>query len=146
VSGATADVAWNSGRQTLFSVGYHASYTYNQRYSSLNGFDHTVAIELRTDPARRTVFSLTATGQSGVFSDVLFAASHSLTVAQQASSAQQLASGLLDNGARCVYHQFGTRRDRLGQPQPSRFLLVVSPAGTYALKVSDGTESHSFPD
>jgi hypothetical protein len=99
VSGATADVAWHSGRQTLFSVGYHAGYTYNQRYSSLNGFDHTVAIDLRTDPARRTVFSLAATGQSGVFSDVLFAASHSLSVAQQASSAQQLASGLLENGA-----------------------------------------------
>jgi len=98
-SGAAADVAWHSGRLSQVSVEYHGSYSYNSEYSPLRGFNHTVSIDIRTDPTRRTTFSILALGESGLVYDAVFGASQSLTVAQQAPSADQLANGLRESSA-----------------------------------------------
>jgi len=96
-SGATGDVAAHFGRRTQFSASYLGGYSYNQRYPAQNGAHHTVSLDLRTDPARHTVFTLSAEGDSGVMSDALFDPSYTLSVARQASSVDQLSHGLLED-------------------------------------------------
>jgi hypothetical protein len=99
-TGATADIDWRlASRRTQFTTSYHSGYNHNGRFSSLSGFDHIVNLDFQTDAANRTVFSLTATGQSGPLADSLFSPSYVLSAAQQSSTIDQLADALLRNGA-----------------------------------------------
>lgn len=95
--GATGEVAAHFGRRTQFSASYRGGYSYNQLYSALTGANHGVSLDLRTDPARRTNFTLSATGESGVISDALFDPSYALSAARQAASLDQLSRDLLEN-------------------------------------------------
>ena len=98
--GAAADVEWRiASRQSQFTASYHAGYNRNEQLSALNGFDHIVALDFRTDPASRTVFTFTATGQAGPLTDPLFDSSYVLGIAQRSSSIDQVADGLLRNGS-----------------------------------------------
>lgn len=101
--GATADVAWQLLRRgTEASLSYHVGYNRNQRYAALNGFDHILSFDLRTDTARNTFFTLNATGESGLMSDALLDPRSILLLSQHATSARQLADGLLDNNATAI--------------------------------------------
>jgi hypothetical protein len=101
-SGATADVAAFLGRRTQFTANYHAAYSYNHRFSVLNGFGHSVFLSLRSDPARHTVFTVSAAAETSLLSDALFDASYTMSVAQQSTSADQLAAGLLGNNTGAI--------------------------------------------
>ncbi|HLK48904.1 MAG TPA: hypothetical protein VKT49_12255 [Bryobacteraceae bacterium] len=93
-AGASADVGADFGQRARLSIGYHAGYSYNQRFSALRGADHAVSFEFRTDPARRTVFTASAAGATGPISDALFDPRYALRVVQQASSISEVAAGI----------------------------------------------------
>ncbi|MBS1857049.1 MAG: hypothetical protein JST11_16890 [Acidobacteria bacterium] len=95
-SGVTGDVSIGFGTRTQFAAGYRGGYSYNNRYSELNGPSHTAWFELRTDPARHTVLTLGAQGESGLISDALFGPSYLLTVASRAQSPSELSDGILN--------------------------------------------------
>jgi hypothetical protein len=101
-SGASGVVSVRFGRRTEFSSVYRGGYSYNQRYSTLNGANHSISVELRTDPARHTVFAIGATGESGLVSDALFDPSYTLSVARQSQTVDQLARGLSANNPAAV--------------------------------------------
>lgn len=93
-TGAGADVAAYWGQRTRLAVTYHAGYSYNQKYSALNGVDHNVTLSFGTDPARHTVFTLSASGESGVTSDALFDPRYAYHVVQGSTSITDVATGL----------------------------------------------------
>jgi len=92
--GATADVAAQFGQKAQLSINYHSGYIYNQQFSVLNGFNHSLTLDFRTDPARRTVFTLSATGESGPIGDALFDPRYTLQQVQSASTIDDIASGI----------------------------------------------------
>src|SRR5579872_2345269 len=53
--GGTGEIGANFGRRTQFSADYQGGYSYNSLYPMLNGANHRIALNLRTDPARHTV-------------------------------------------------------------------------------------------
>ena len=93
-SGAAADVSAEFGQRARFSAGYHAGYSYNQKFPALRGVDHAVSLDFRTDPERRTIFSMSAAGATGTISEALFDPRYALRVVQQATTINDLASGL----------------------------------------------------
>jgi hypothetical protein len=101
-AGASADVGADFGQRTRLSIGYHAGYSYNQRFSALRGVDQAVSFDFRTDPARRTVFAASAAGATGPISDALFDPRYALRVVQQASSINEVAAGLNPNNPGAV--------------------------------------------
>ena len=96
-AGAAADLVVEFGQHARFSAGYHAGYSYNQKFPALRGVDQAVSLDFRTDPARRTVFTMSAAGATGTIADALFDPRYALRVAQQATSIGDVASGLAAN-------------------------------------------------
>jgi hypothetical protein len=95
--GAGADVGWwHPGRQTGASVRYQVGYTHTQRFESLRGFDHSIAMALRRNVSRRTALSLDATGDSRIASNALLGMTRSLTAVQRPSTAGELVGWVLD--------------------------------------------------
>lgn len=101
--GITADLLWHiPGRRSDATLRYGVGYTYSQGFVTMRGFDHTLTFALRTQLATRTAFTLTASGESRLMSDALFAPTRSQTLTQEAPSADQLGNGLTDGGLAAV--------------------------------------------
>ncbi len=98
-SGANAEVQWRVGASNQFTATYHVGYNYNDRVSSLNGADHNVSLEFRTDPSRRTVLTLSANGQAGPLNEALFDPTYLRNLTLQSRSIEQLASSVTSEGA-----------------------------------------------
>jgi hypothetical protein len=100
--GAAGDLGLYLGRLNTFSIVYHGGYSYNRRYSMLNGANHGLSIDFATDPGRRTVFTLGATGDTGLVSDAIFDPSYILSVTRQAQSLTDLERGILGGNEQSV--------------------------------------------
>lgn len=147
-SGVTGDLSAGFGTRTQFTAGYTGGYIYNSRYSVLNGASHTAWFELRTDPARRTLFTLGARGESGLISDALFDPSYLLTVASRVGSTDELLDGVVNAGAdsqldSAVDLALSAGRRRAGAAYAS-LSHAVSRRFTASLRMGAMRELHSY--
>ncbi len=96
--GTSAELGWLSqGPQTQFSVDYRGAYNRNERFSSLDGFDHALTFSLRTKATPRLKLSFDLHGESTTVAGSLFATSPGLSVVRGVSSFDQLSGSLTSN-------------------------------------------------
>lgn len=97
--GAATEVALGlPGQRTSAFLEYRGAYAHNLRFSALNGFNHNALFSLRTEISRRSALTFGASGNSSLVSSGLFTPTRSLDLAQQASSPDELAAGLMQDG------------------------------------------------
>lgn len=96
-SGLAADIGWHVlRRRTDFRVRYDAGYSYTSRFSTLNGFDHALSLDLRREVGLST-FTLVVNAASRLLSDALFEPGTGFAAAQQVSSPGELAGAIGGN-------------------------------------------------
>jgi hypothetical protein len=101
--GGTTDFGWLfPGRQTTGQVDYQLSYNRNQRFSTLNGFDHSVSMALHRQSSRRTSYTFRGSFESRLVSTAIFDGSSAQDLAHNAVDADELATGLINLGADSV--------------------------------------------
>lgn len=91
--GAQWSAGWQHQRKdTSISVVYNGSYTGQSRYSNLNNFGHSVALNLNRKIHTKWSMSLSATGQYSTLAQYIFNPSTLSTLAQTSASFDNLAA------------------------------------------------------
>lgn len=146
VSGAgTAEVGWFApGDRSDFFVRYRATYSANDVYSSLDGFDETLSFGLRRNLTPRLTLAAGGLADSVLYADYLFSPLSSLSAAGSSGTLDQLSGSLATAPALGAsplgYAIFGARRIDL--MTSATLTYAATPRSTWKI---DGGFDRSLP-
>jgi hypothetical protein len=120
--GTSAELGWLSqGPRTQFVVDYRGAYNRNERFSSLDGFDHSLTFDLRIKATPRLKLSFDGHGESTTVEGSLFSTLPDSSVVQAAPSFELLTTSLASNlgtvgtgASPLAFALFGSRLNSVG--------------------------------